>query len=124
MVGHEGGCCPTAEKSHPIHMAHDACGCEGMDVSISCASCSFSTSEDTKAYLSKSHGELIREEDAELLQNKSPKVDAATMQPISWPKDPSQEWCALCASGQPCQSLQPAAGNAIMVLHDERGHRQ
>ncbi|CAK0781252.1 hypothetical protein CVIRNUC_005325 [Coccomyxa viridis] len=54
---------------------------------------SFSTSEDTKAYLSKSHGELIREEDAELLQNKSPKVDAATMQPISWPKDPSQEWC-------------------------------
>ena len=96
MVGHEGGCCPTAENSHPIHMAHDACGCEGMDVSISCASCSFSTSEDTKAYLSKSHGELIREEDAELLQNKSPKVDAATMQPISWPKDPSQEWCAPC----------------------------
>ncbi len=124
MVGHEGGCCPTAENSHPIHMAHDACGCEGIDVSISCASCSFSTSEDTKAYLSKSHGELIREEDAELLQNKSPKVDAATMQPISWPKDPSQEWCALCASRQPCQSLQAAAGNAIMVLHDERGHRQ
>jgi hypothetical protein len=54
--------------------------------------CSFSTSEDTKAYLSQSHGELINEEDAELLQNKSPKVDAATLDPISWPKDPAQEW--------------------------------
>ena len=66
---------------------------EGQHVAESTVSaCSFSTSEDTKAYLSKSHGELIREEDAELLQNKSPKVDAATMAPISWPKDPSQEW--------------------------------
>ena len=68
-------------------------GCEHLQIHPR----SFSTSEDTKAYLSKSHGELIKEEDAELLQNKSPKVDAATMQPISWPKDRSQEWCALCA---------------------------
>ena len=26
------------------------------------------------------------------VQNKSPKVDAKTMEPVSWPKDPDMEW--------------------------------
>lgn len=54
---------------------------------------SFSTSDDTKEYLSKSHADLINEPDAELLQNKSPKVDAKTLEPAMFPEDPDQEWC-------------------------------
>lgn len=54
--------------------------------------CSFSTSDDTKEYLSKSHAELINEPDVELVQNKSPKVDAATLEPATYPEDPEQEW--------------------------------
>ncbi len=54
--------------------------------------CSFSTSADTKAYLSKAHGDLIGEPDAELVQNKSPKVDAASLEPATYPEDPEQEW--------------------------------
>jgi UDP-N-acetylglucosamine pyrophosphorylase len=54
---------------------------------------SFSTSDDTNQYLSKSHKELLQEEDVELVQNKSPKVDAKTMEPMQWPQDPDLEWC-------------------------------
>jgi len=54
---------------------------------------SFSTSDDTKEYLSKSHADLINEPDVELLQNKSPKVDAKTLEPATFPEDPDQEWC-------------------------------
>ena len=79
----------------------------GQQHEIAVHACSFSTSEDTKAYLSKSHGELIREEDAELLQNKSPKVDAGTLQPISWPKDPSQEWCAFASLSDNVSATSP-----------------
>ena len=54
---------------------------------------SFSTSEDTLALLAERAPALRAEEGLELLQNKAPKVDAATLQPATWPKDPSQEWC-------------------------------
>lgn len=54
---------------------------------------SFSTSDDTKAFLEKDHADLVAEPDAELLQNKSPKLDAATLEPVSWPADPDLEWC-------------------------------
>ncbi|CAL8468524.1 g8064 [Coccomyxa elongata] len=54
---------------------------------------SFSTSKDTKDYLSKSHADLINEPDVELVQNKSPKVDAKTLEPATFPEDPEQEWC-------------------------------
>ena len=54
--------------------------------------CSFSTSKDTKDYLSKSHADLINEPDVELVQNKSPKVDAKTLEPATFPEDPEQEW--------------------------------
>lgn len=54
---------------------------------------SFSTSEDTKEHLAKAHKDLISEEDVELLQNKSPKVDAKTLEPATWQQDPDLEWC-------------------------------
>ena len=52
---------------------------------------SFSTSDDTREFLGKAHGELLAEEDSELIQNKSPKIDAKTLEPASY-RD--QEWCA------------------------------
>ena len=54
---------------------------------------SFSTSDDTKSFLGKSHGDLMSESNVELLQNKSPKVDAKTMAPAEWSQDPDLEWC-------------------------------
>ncbi|GAB4817141.1 hypothetical protein N2152v2_004187 [Parachlorella kessleri] len=53
---------------------------------------SFSTSDDTKAYLQKQHGDLLAERDVELLQNSSCKVDAATLKPAEYPADPEKEW--------------------------------
>ncbi len=53
---------------------------------------SFSTSEDTLDYLSK-YPELVNDPGLELLQNKVPKVDAKTLDPISWPINPGKEWC-------------------------------
>lgn len=53
---------------------------------------SFSTSEDTKAFLSKDHADLLAE-NVELLQNKSPKVDKATLKPAAWEKNKGNEWC-------------------------------
>lgn len=53
---------------------------------------SFSTSDDTKAFLAKDHGDLLAE-NIELLQNKSPKVDKATLAPATWEKNPGNEWC-------------------------------
>lgn len=54
---------------------------------------SFSTSSDTKAFLSKSHSDLLAEPFIELMQNMSPKVDAATLAPASCPEHPDHEWC-------------------------------
>ncbi|KAK9865415.1 hypothetical protein WJX84_010262 [Apatococcus fuscideae] len=54
---------------------------------------SFSTSADTKAYLHKRHSDLISEPDVELFQNKSPKVDAKTLEPATYSEDPDMEWC-------------------------------
>ena len=53
---------------------------------------SFSTSADTLAYLGKEHGDLMAEEDVELVQNKSPKVDAKTLDPVEWSANPDMEW--------------------------------
>ncbi len=53
---------------------------------------SFSTSDDTKEHLAKAHKDLINEDDVELLQNKSPKVDAKTLEPATWQQDPDLEW--------------------------------
>ncbi len=53
---------------------------------------SFSTSDDTRAFLAR-HPELGAADDIELLQNKTPKIDAATLEPVSWPANPEHEWC-------------------------------
>lgn len=54
---------------------------------------SFSTSEDTKAFLAKKHPDLLGEPYIELMQNSSPKVDVCTLQPASYPENPENEWC-------------------------------
>ncbi|GFR41711.1 hypothetical protein Agub_g2461 [Astrephomene gubernaculifera] len=54
---------------------------------------SFSTSEDTRAFLQEKHPDLLQEPLIELLQNMSPKVDAATSAPASYPQQPDMEWC-------------------------------
>lgn len=53
---------------------------------------SFSTSADTKAALSK-HAALGDPSKLELMQSRAPKVDVATLEPVTWAKNPSQEWC-------------------------------
>jgi UDP-N-acetylglucosamine pyrophosphorylase len=53
---------------------------------------SFSTSADTLAWLAK-YPALGDPASLELLQNKIPKIEAATLSPASWPKNPALEWC-------------------------------
>ncbi len=53
---------------------------------------SFSTSEDTLGHLAK-YPELGNPADLELMQNKVPKIDAATLAPVEWPANPDHEWC-------------------------------
>jgi UDP-N-acetylglucosamine pyrophosphorylase len=53
---------------------------------------SFSTSADTLAALAK-YPELGAPAALELMQNKIPKVDAQTLRPILWEKEPELEWC-------------------------------
>ncbi|GAX83425.1 hypothetical protein CEUSTIGMA_g10850.t1 [Chlamydomonas eustigma] len=54
---------------------------------------SFSTSDDTKAFLATQHADLLLEPFIELMQNSSPKVDASTLQPASCPEHQDNEWC-------------------------------
>mgnify|MGYP000206089366 FL=1 len=44
---------------------------------------SFSTSEDTMAFLGSKYPDLSREEGLEMMQNKVPKLDATTLQPAT-----------------------------------------
>lgn len=55
---------------------------------------SFSTSAETLAHLERYRADgLADASEVELMQNQIPKIDAATMQPVSWPADPDLEWC-------------------------------
>jgi UDP-N-acetylglucosamine pyrophosphorylase len=55
---------------------------------------SFSTSDDTMKHLSRYQGVgLAERSEVELMQNQIPKLDAATLTPVSWPQDPELEWC-------------------------------
>jgi len=55
---------------------------------------SFSTSEDTLAYLSKYRADgLADPAEVELMQNRIPKIDANSLSPVLWPADPELEWC-------------------------------
>eukprot|EP00889_Picochlorum_renovo_P006599 jgi/Picre1/33629/NNA_001109.t1 len=53
---------------------------------------SFSTSEDTRAFLKAHHPDLLEERDVELMQNSSCKVDMKTLRPASYPQNPEMEW--------------------------------
>lgn len=53
---------------------------------------SFSTSEGTRRFL-KEYPELGEFEDLEILQNKIPKIEALTGDPVQYPADPELEWC-------------------------------
>lgn len=53
---------------------------------------SFSTSADTRDFLAASHADLLAEPHIELMQNMSPKVDAATLLPASHLEQPDLEW--------------------------------
>ena len=55
---------------------------------------SFSTSEDTLAHLQRYRAEgLADPAEVEFMQNRIPKIDAATMAPVGWAADPDLEWC-------------------------------
>ncbi|MFV0416409.1 MAG: UTP--glucose-1-phosphate uridylyltransferase [Chthoniobacterales bacterium] len=53
---------------------------------------SFSTSEDTREWLSK-NPTLGSADETEVMQSMAPKIDAATFEAISWPQNPALEWC-------------------------------
>ena len=55
---------------------------------------SFSTSEDTLEHMEAyADQDLAGAGNIELMQNQIPKIDAATMHPVSWEKNSSLEWC-------------------------------
>jgi len=55
---------------------------------------SFSTSADTLAHLQRYRAEgLADPAEVEFMQNRIPKIDAATMAPVKWPADSELEWC-------------------------------
>merc|ERR1719356_1769031 len=53
---------------------------------------SFSTSADTLAFFQEKYP-MIVEEGFELMQNKVPKIHHETFQPVSYSKNPDNEWC-------------------------------
>ncbi len=55
---------------------------------------SFSTSEDTQAYLSRYAEEGFADADkVEMIQNRVPKLCTGTLEPVSFPANPELEWC-------------------------------
>ena len=52
---------------------------------------SFATHEDSLADLAQHEG-LQADVPLDFLQNKVPKLDAETLEPVSWPADPAKEW--------------------------------
>lgn len=55
---------------------------------------SFSTSNETLAYMERYRSQGLAEaHEVELMQNRIPKIDARTMEPVEWPSDPDLEWC-------------------------------
>src|SRR6185369_1068356 len=53
---------------------------------------SFSTQHDSLEYLER-YSSLARDGQLDFLQRKVPKLDAKTLEPVSWPADPDLEWC-------------------------------
>jgi UTP--glucose-1-phosphate uridylyltransferase len=52
---------------------------------------SFATRDDSLAALAR-HPGLAADVPADFLQSRVPKLDAATLAPVSWPADPAKEW--------------------------------
>ena len=53
---------------------------------------SFATRQETLDNLRK-YPALWGDEELDFLQNKVPKLDAASFEPVPWPEDPELEWC-------------------------------
>ncbi len=53
---------------------------------------SFSTSDDTREFL-KRYPELGEPDSLEFVQSQAPKLDATTLDPVSWSSNPELEWC-------------------------------
>jgi len=53
---------------------------------------SFNTSKDTLSFLAK-YPSLIDDPKIELMQNKVPKVDKSTLEPVVWTSNAHLEWC-------------------------------
>ncbi len=54
---------------------------------------SFRTSSDTRAALARYADLEVEGLPLEFLQNKEPKLRTKDLKPVSWPRDPSLEWC-------------------------------
>jgi len=88
---------------------------------------SFSTSDDTLAFLGEKYPSLGYEEGLEMLQNKVPKIDAKTLEPAECKSNPDNEWCppghgdlyaALVASGR-LESLLKAGYKYMFVSNSD-----
>jgi UDP-N-acetylglucosamine pyrophosphorylase len=53
---------------------------------------SFATLEDTRDHMRR-YPELGPPESLDFMQSQAPKLEAATLEPIMWPADPTLEWC-------------------------------
>lgn len=54
---------------------------------------SFRTQDDSLALLAGYEDLAVDGLPLDFLQNREPKLDAVSLEPVSWPKDPSLEWC-------------------------------
>ncbi|QAY71010.1 UTP--glucose-1-phosphate uridylyltransferase [Xylanimonas protaetiae] len=54
---------------------------------------SFRTQDDTLALLGRYDDVAVDGLPLDFLQNREPKLDAATLEPVTWPADPDLEWC-------------------------------
>jgi UDP-N-acetylglucosamine pyrophosphorylase len=92
---------------------------------------SFSTSEDTLAHLSKYAEEgMASAEEVEMMQNQVPKVDTASLAPVTWEEEPGLEWCppghgdlypALSGSGMLDKLLEEGVRYAFVSNSDNLG---
>lgn len=92
---------------------------------------SFNTSEETLAHLKRYEADgFAKAEQVELMQNMIPKIDAQSLRPVTWPKDPEQEWCppghgdlypALVGSGWLDQLLKEGVRYAFVSNSDNLG---
>ena len=90
---------------------------------------SFRTREDSLAVL-EGYDELKGDLPLDFVQNKEPKLDAETLDPVSWEADPDLEWCppghgdiypALVASGLLDQLLERGYETAFVSNADNLG---